>query len=105
MTASIKSFGSGVSESFNALVDNSPALVLGTAIAGGVGYLAGGYPLGWLAAKVTALVLGVLYTVNRPVCVIQPNILCPENTHAIGSVAASAGIPYFLVHCIQLLIG
>jgi hypothetical protein len=104
MTASIKAFGSGVSESFDALVDNSPIIAFGSAIGGGVGYLMGGYPMAWLAAKVTALALGILYAMGRPVCVIQPNILSPDNSRAIGNITASAGFPYFLVHCVHLLV-
>lgn len=105
MTSSIKSFGSGVSESFNLLADNAPVIALGIAVGGGIGFLIGGYPAAWLAAKTTALALGLIYAIGNPKCVIQPNILSPENCHSIGSIAASAGIPYFLIHCIQILVG
>lgn len=105
MTASVKSFGSGISESFNSLVDNSGVIVLGSAVGAGVGFLVGGTPMAWLAAKVTGLVLGVIYAMGQPTCVIQLNILSPQNSRTIGNVVASAGIPYFLIHALHLLIG
>jgi len=105
MTASIKSFASGVEQSFNSLVDNSPIIVLGSVVGAGVGYLAGGCAMAWLAAKITGLVLGMIYAMGRPKCVIEPNILSQGNCRAIGNVVASLGIPYFLIHCVHILVG
>ncbi len=104
MTASIKSLGSGISESFSPLADNAPIIALGSALGGGIGFLIGGYPLGWLAAKITGLILGVIYAMGSPTCVIEPNILSPRNCYTIGRVGASAAIPYFLIQCLQMLV-
>ncbi|HSX11155.1 MAG TPA: hypothetical protein VLF94_05525 [Chlamydiales bacterium] len=105
MAASVKSFGSGTLESFNSLVDHSGVIVLGSAAGAAVGFVVGGVPMAWLAAKITGLVLGMIYAMGRPTCVIQLNILSPQNSRAIGNVVASAGIPYFLIHALHLFVG
>lgn len=105
MTASVKSFGSGMSESFNSLVDNAPVIALGSAVGGGIGFLIGGYPAAWVAAKITGLVLGLIYAMGRFTCEVEPNILSPQNCHSIGKAVASGGVPYLLIHFAQVLFG
>jgi fructose/tagatose bisphosphate aldolase len=106
MTAAIRSFGTGVTESSGALIDHFVTISAGTAIAGGVGFLMGGTPLAWLAAKIAAMVMGMINAMGQaPVSLHPDHLLSAENGRSIGRMTTSIGIPPLLVYAVQLFVG
>jgi len=103
MVASIKAFGYGAEESYNALVDNSVIIIISTATCAGIGYLIGGASMAWVAAKVTSLVLGAAYAIYPSTIGTDLKSLSHRTARSFGNIAASLWIPYCVILVLQRL--
>ena len=101
MTVSRKAFSSGVSESCSELTENAPAIILAIGTCAAIGFLVGGTPGAWIAAKISSLALGAAFAINPSKLPRDFSSLIDRTSHTAGNVVASLCIPFALVIIFQ----
>ncbi|MDP1608076.1 MAG: hypothetical protein Q8L98_02035 [Chlamydiales bacterium] len=85
----------GFTETMNSLLEKAPIILVGSALATGIGYLAAGSPAAYTAAKVSFCLLSVFYGLGHPEVVAGISTSSEKSFRLAGNITPLLIPPFF----------